>query len=889
MFATTLLVILGILASAKADHVNVFGNCVSSTDGVFTLKDTPLKKLNPWLKSEADYKSLVTEGCSEDRDAGTVCHDKPAIGSGFTQIFPNYFLGLTDRGPNQDCEDLYDLDPVKYADAAGKTGKGFPVMKFAPTIIHMRPLESGKLRHGDKVPLRGTDGMPITGLPNTAADDTPYAKDCVGNPLLYDPSGLDTEDLARFPGTDYVAIVDEYSPSVVIANYKTGIIKARHVPKSLEGPLSAAKYPIVADIPNVYTNRRKNRGFEAVVVNKKYVIAIVQSPMLGEDEDATINNNIIRCAYFKVTINDGVPSLKYKYSFVIEASSPAAYVNTANAPKDMKYSAAQHYKMGKFFVLERAKSQVKIFLVDFTKVTKLEKTKYAHSLDLEKETNGMYLTKQKGVKSAEKTLIWDSVPGVGGTTDFSGSSKQEGFAIDMKDDSKLWILADNDFGLENNENAQLFKVSLGRAPGGATVCEMPAHPPTPTIDVNPSKALRLVNSSTYRILDQPFEGAAENFDVSEKLMRAYVANDDAGSLDMYDISGELKGRIGRYEAGEPYIPTSASVCKKNGLVAVGLANDDVDEAPGRIDVLTKDLKLIRRIKKKGCVLVDHVKWSDDCTFLVGACEGEGADVAGGVLVADFGGPSGKRFRGAKVASFAPFDSLTNLFAPNGVRLIESKKPSVDLEPEYVTISGKNAFVVLQEANTIAVVDLYEAKVTELKPIGFIDRNKPGFAIDASDKDEMINIRNYPMLYGMPQPDTIQTYVAGDGMPYLVFANEGDAKDDAEEARGEDITDEDELNRTAGADLMNFVDDEALLGRLKFSSIMGYNAETNTQEKMYHFGSRSFSIMSLNGTVVFDSGEWFERILEKHFPKIFNAQTVDGDDFEKSVEDLFENR
>ena len=213
---------------------------------------------------------------------------------------------------------------------------------------------------------------------------------------------------------------------------------------------------------------------------------------------------------------------------------------------------------------------------------------------------------------------------------------------------------------------------------------------------------------------------------------------------------------------------------------------------------------------------------------------------------------------------------------------------MDFQPEFVSIIGNHAFVTIQETNAIAVVDLSEAQITEIKPIGFIDRSIPGFALDASNKDDMINIRNYPFLYGMPQPDTIVPFVAGDGKEYLIIANEGDALE-SEEARCKDITDEEKLNRTAVPGMKDLIENEALLGRLKFSTVEGYDAETNTQKEIYHYGSRSFSIMGMDGTIVFDSGEWLARIMEKHFPKIFNANGFDDEDLSKSQADLFDNR
>lgn len=1079
----------------------IASSCVSTVLNEYTFPETELSTLNPWLRRDADYKALVTAGCSPCRDDGEVCHNLPALGSGLALIAPGKFVGLTDRGPNQDCEDLADLDPVKYSDAVGKAGKGFPTKGFAPTMTHFSVGADGELVVEKSVPLKLHYGKPISGLPNTDADDTPYAANCKGEPLAKDPNGLDTEDLALIPGTDYVAIVDEYSPSIAIANVHTGVLSSRNVPASVAPQLSGAGMTVVGDIPDVFTNRRKNRGFEAVVVDAdaKYALAIVQSPMLGpENYD---QNTIIRVAHFEIVMGaNGVPTLKYTMQFAIEASPVAAYANTANKPKDMKYSGAVYTAPNEFVVLERAKGQVKLFTVNWAGATNLDTTAFASTLDLEKASHNGQAASQVSVTSARKTLIWDSLKDVpAGTDNFTGASKQEGFVIDPVDPTIMWMVADNDFGLEGNGPIVLRKIKLGRSISGSTICDKPAHPPAPTISTTPTKTISLVNSQTYRISDEPGAGAAENFDVDETARVAYVANDDTGAIDKYDLSagpcnddeaptctfpdppagpltpapdcpvsttsaptsttahvyghphptvappakctpvgkrcagapgkpyvpwlgcchgscetdpsmgwgrfckdssdpppgpstctktppGErCAGAPGKPHVpwlggccfgtcapdsskgwgswcpsvdgpspkcsapgtrcagapGKPYVewlggccsgecaldeskgwgkwcpevpyqavrqatctstasapvapmtsftlsadfkPTSTSVCKKDGRVAAAFADDN--DGPGRIAVLTADLALdVEVVPDVSCFLPDHVQWADDCSYLTVACEGEGSTVPGGVMVADFVGGS---LRSATVAGFAGYDSMVADVKAQGIRLVESEVPSVDWEPEYITIVGQFAYVTLQEANAIAVVDLPEATISEIKPIGFIDRSKPGFGLDASNKDDGIFIKNYDYLFGMPQPDTIKDYVAADGMNYLIFANEGDAKDDFE-ARGADICDPDELNRTCSADLAALANDDTALGRIKVTTVDGYNADTNTQEALYSYGGRSFSIMALDGTVVFDSGEWIGRIQEAMFPEIFNSNGFDDEDLGESQADLMDNR
>lgn len=84
--------------------------------------------MNPFLKDDPDYQALAAKlvggACNPDRDAGEVCAVTPSFGSGLSMLANEMLIGLSDRGPNQDCEDLCELDPVKYSDACGKKGKG---------------------------------------------------------------------------------------------------------------------------------------------------------------------------------------------------------------------------------------------------------------------------------------------------------------------------------------------------------------------------------------------------------------------------------------------------------------------------------------------------------------------------------------------------------------------------------------------------------------------------------------------------------------------------------------------------------------------------------------------------------------------------------------------
>ncbi|ERT09720.1 PEP-CTERM -sorting domain protein [Lyngbya aestuarii BL J] len=209
------------------------------------------------------------------------------------------------------------------------------------------------------------------------------------------------------------------------------------------------------------------------------------------------------------------------------------------------------------------------------------------------------------------------------------------------------------------------------------------------------------------------------------------------------------------------------------------------------------------------------------------------------------------------------DQLTGegirIFGPNAT-------VAQDLEPEYITVSedGKKAWVSFQENNAIGLLDLDTREFTEIVGLGYKDHRLPGNALDPSDRDDGINIKNWP-VFGMYQPDEIASYTAN-GKTYIVIANEGSGREfDGynEEFAVEDLT----LDPDAfPADIQ----DEDKLGRLTVTNATGDTDGDGLFEELYAFGGRSFSILDEDGNIVFDSGDQIEQITAKMFPEYFNA-------------------
>jgi DNA-binding beta-propeller fold protein YncE len=157
---------------------------------------------------------------------------------------------------------------------------------------------------------------------------------------------------------------------------------------------------------------------------------------------------------------------------------------------------------------------------------------------------------------------------------------------------------------------------------------------------------------------------------------------------------------------------------------------------------------------------------------------------------------------------------------------------MDFEPEYIAIEkdGSRAFVTLQEANAVAVLDLSLNEFTEIIGLGAKDFSLPGNEIDPKDNDGTVNFIT-ANARGLYMPDGIASY-RWHGDTYLVLANEGDFR-------------EDNVDRSAAGNAPYSA--AAPLDRLRISN------RDSSPGNLYAAGARSMSIRDAQGTVVFDSG------------------------------------
>ncbi len=379
------------------------------------------------------------------------------------------------------------------------------------------------------------------------------------------------------------------------------------------------------------------------------------------------------------------------------------------------------------------------------------------------------------------------------------------------------------------------------------------------------------------------ESAAEISAYDANTRRLFVTNAKANTLDVLDLTNPRKLQSLGVIDLSPYGGGVNSVAVHNGVVAVAMEAED-KTAPGSLVLLDTNGGLINRLTVGA--LPDMAAFTPDGRYVLVANEGEPNDAytvdpEGSVSIIDLSaGAAAATQADVRTAGFSAFneaeiDPSIRIFGPGA-------SVAQDLEPEYIAISADSAtaWVVLQENNALAIIDIANATVTDLKGLGYKDHSVIQNALDASNKDNGINLTTWP-IWGLYMPDAIASY-SYQGETYLVTANEGDARDYdgySEEVRVKDLT-LDPVSFPDAAELQR----EENLGRLKTTTAHGDIDGDGEHEIIYSYGARSFAIWNQAGELVYDSGSDFERLLADIIPADFNATNDENASFDNRSDD-----
>ena len=414
----------------------------------------------------------------------------------------------------------------------------------------------------------------------------------------------------------------------------------------------------------------------------------------------------------------------------------------------------------------------------------------------------------------------------------------------------------------------------------------------------PVKSITLELLGTYSQLDPAaaFDKSATEISAFDPAsQQLFVTNGAEGTIDVLDLSDPAVPTLVRQLAvsgplgGGTFVGDGAnSVAFSDGVLAAAVQADPVTD-PGAVALFDTNGNLLNLVPVGA--LPDMLTFTDDGRYLLVANEGEpkgGVDPEGSVSVIDM--RRGPLAATARTADFNAFDGEAAALHSEGVRLFPDVLTgdvtvSQDLEPEYIAADsrGRTALVTLQEANSVAILDIRRATITDIVPLGTKDHSLAGNGLDVSDKDETINIDTWPVR-GLYMPDAIASYQVR-GKTYYVTANEGDDRGDADEAgRGDVIRLKDSEDVISfGRDGLAATEEVALLAedeqlrRVNISTIDGINEDGELAE-LYSYGGRSFSIWSARGELVWDSGDALEQITAAALPENFNASNT-GDEID----------
>ena len=418
-----------------------------------------------------------------------------------------------------------------------------------------------------------------------------------------------------------------------------------------------------------------------------------------------------------------------------------------------------------------------------------------------------------------------------------------------------------------------------------------AAPPTATT------TLDLIPLGTYT--GQGGLGASEIVAFDSASKQLFINNGALNSIDIVDVKNPATPILVRSVDMTGYGRAVQSVTVGDGIVAAAVDVAPVASDEGR---QTASNGLVVLMNTTGSILStvevgnlpDHVSFTPDKKTILVAGEGEpicslenpdtpsptleakdpalASDANGTVSLIDVS--NGAANATVTTLDFSAFNK-TDLLAENVRVFFTGSSAAQDLEPEYITTdaSGTRAYVTLQEANAIAIVDLVNKTVLDVAPLGYKDWGATGLLIDTSDQDgadnsKLRNLQSYSgvPLKGMYMPDTIASMQKG-GETYLLTANEGDDRDYTcfkEKVRAGTLT----------SNWANGTVDPSLNAKTKLSRLNTTNAfpTKDAFDAIYTYGGRSFSIWNASGDLVWDSGSQLEEIVARDYPEAFNSDS-----------------
>jgi hypothetical protein len=349
------------------------------------------------------------------------------------------FAAHTDRGPNAEPTGI--LRP-------------FLLPQFTPEVVRFElDRATGQLTLTQRLPLKDSNGNPLTGLPNTSlstnanqAYNDEVSVDLLANVLPLDPIGADLEGIVFLPDGSFW-MCDEYRPALYHFD-ATGKLIRRVVPV---GTAAAAGQPAGTfgeeHLPAVLAQRRQNRGFEGIALDGGRIYAFVQSPLrnpVNASNGALNGNRNVRLVEFNPTNN-----ATRQFIYVMDNPNLGGGDNS----RADKIGDAQSLGNGEFLAVERDDDKVstdapatiekKVYQFNLTGATALTAAQSTNVIGSTGKTVDQLTVAElvaNGIRPVEKQLYVDL-----NAAGYNQTEKVEGLAV--IDPYTIAVINDNDFGV----------------------------------------------------------------------------------------------------------------------------------------------------------------------------------------------------------------------------------------------------------------------------------------------------------------------------------------------------------------------------------------------------------------------------------------------------------
>jgi hypothetical protein len=353
----------------------------------------------------------------------------------------------------------YNGDNLRFVTHPDRGPVPFPLPDLQSQIVRfdLNP-NTGNITIVDQIQLTrfdddGITKIPLTGLPNLQAGEQgtaytdQFAVDLFGNSIDNDPFGADLEGIVIDEGNNSFWMVDEYRPAIYHFD-DMGMLIDRFIPIGTADAGGEDPGTFGTEIlPEVYAQRRANRGFEAVALNQdtKTLYAFIQSPIDNPDttEDTTSrNSDILRI--LELDINNPLePTVIGEFVYLLENDLFPTNVD--------RIGDAVWLKGNRFAVIQRdgeigEDSNKLVFEIDLSGATNLQLDTFNLLPDKTLEEHTAAELQTAGIIPVNKNFLFN-LPDLG----YLAGDKPEGLALIPGKYPSFVVINDNDFGLLDDQ------------------------------------------------------------------------------------------------------------------------------------------------------------------------------------------------------------------------------------------------------------------------------------------------------------------------------------------------------------------------------------------------------------------------------------------------------